>query len=186
MYPENPEGIQVIVGSMNMGYISDTARNRTHNLFRPKREPIPLGHSDGFPRSTFDVVCRIVVVLILTDVCGIVEVTRQGHEYCGLDVWLLRWISRSYPRYYGIVTANNIQYITGAPMVNTSNVPSLTKEIGTKPSSCQTSWAKVFQRKICQSLPRIQAKNLSRSYWNFGKILELEHSWQNMRFCQDL
>ena len=32
---------------MNMGYISDTARNRTHNLFRPKREPIPLGHKDG-------------------------------------------------------------------------------------------------------------------------------------------
>ena len=48
MYPENPEGTQVIVGSMNMGYISDTARNRTHNLFRPKREPIPLGHSDGY------------------------------------------------------------------------------------------------------------------------------------------
>ena len=46
MYPENPEGTQVIVGSMNMGYISDTARNRTpHNLFRPKREPKPLGHS---------------------------------------------------------------------------------------------------------------------------------------------
>ena len=47
MYPENPEGTQVIVGSKNMGYISDTARNRTHNLFHPKREPIPLGHSDG-------------------------------------------------------------------------------------------------------------------------------------------
>ena len=47
MYQENPEGTQVIVGSMNMGYISDTARNRTHNLFRPQREPIPLGHSDG-------------------------------------------------------------------------------------------------------------------------------------------
>ena len=47
MYPENPEGTQVIVGSMNMEYISDTARNRAHNLFRPKREPIPLGHSDG-------------------------------------------------------------------------------------------------------------------------------------------
>ena len=46
MYPENPEGTQVIVGSMNMGYISDTARNQTHNLFRPKRELIPLGHSD--------------------------------------------------------------------------------------------------------------------------------------------
>ena len=47
MYPENPEGTQVIVGSMNMGYISDTARNRTHNLFHPRRVPIPLGHSDG-------------------------------------------------------------------------------------------------------------------------------------------
>ena len=47
MYPENPEGTQVIVGSINMGYISDTARNRTHNLFRLKREPIPLCHSDG-------------------------------------------------------------------------------------------------------------------------------------------
>ena len=35
MYPENPEGTQVMVGSMNMGYISDTARIRTHNLFRP-------------------------------------------------------------------------------------------------------------------------------------------------------
>ena len=47
MYPENPEGTQVIVGSMNMGYISDdNASNRTHNLFRPKRELIPLGHSD--------------------------------------------------------------------------------------------------------------------------------------------
>ena len=46
MYPENPEGTQVIVGSMNMGYVFDTARNRIHNLFRPKREPIPLGHSE--------------------------------------------------------------------------------------------------------------------------------------------
>ena len=47
IYPENPEETQVIVGSMNMGYISDTTRNRTYNLFRPKREPIPLGHNDG-------------------------------------------------------------------------------------------------------------------------------------------
>ena len=47
MYPENPQGTQVIVGLMNMGYISNTARNRTHNLFHPKRKLIPLGHSDG-------------------------------------------------------------------------------------------------------------------------------------------
>ena len=47
MYPENPGRTQAIVGSMYMGYISDTARNRTLNLFRPKREPIPLGHSEG-------------------------------------------------------------------------------------------------------------------------------------------
>ena len=33
MYPEKPEGTQIIRGSMNMGYISDTAKNRTHNLF---------------------------------------------------------------------------------------------------------------------------------------------------------
>ena len=46
MYPENPEGTQVIVDSMNLDYISDTAKNRTHNQFHPKREPIPLGHSD--------------------------------------------------------------------------------------------------------------------------------------------
>ena len=53
MYPENPEGTEVIVGSMNMGYISDTARNRTHNLFRLKRELLPLGHSDGRKGSVF-------------------------------------------------------------------------------------------------------------------------------------
>ena len=47
MYPENPEVTQVIVGSMHMGYTSDTAWDRTHNLFRRKWEPIPLGHSDG-------------------------------------------------------------------------------------------------------------------------------------------
>ena len=47
MYPENPEGTRVIAGSMKKGYVSDTARNRTHNLFRPKCAPIPLGHSDG-------------------------------------------------------------------------------------------------------------------------------------------
>ena len=40
----NPEGTQIIVGSMNTGYISDTTGNRTHSLFRLKREPIPLGH----------------------------------------------------------------------------------------------------------------------------------------------
>ena len=51
--PREPEGIQVIVGSMNMGYIFDTAENRTHNLFRPKREPIPLGHSDGYRTDRF-------------------------------------------------------------------------------------------------------------------------------------
>ena len=53
MYPENPEETQVIVGFMNMGYISDTARNRTHNLFRPKCAPIPLGHSDGHTQGIY-------------------------------------------------------------------------------------------------------------------------------------
>ena len=52
MYPENPEGTQVIVESMNMEYISDTVRNRTRNLIRHKREPIPLGHSDGLENDS--------------------------------------------------------------------------------------------------------------------------------------
>ena len=59
MYPENPEGTQVIVGSTNMGYISDPARNRTHNLFRPKRESIPLGHSDGRNSMVVGELCLI-------------------------------------------------------------------------------------------------------------------------------
>ena len=45
--PREPEETQVIPGSMNMGYMSDTAKNRTHNLFRTKCKPIPLGRSDG-------------------------------------------------------------------------------------------------------------------------------------------
>ena len=35
MCPENPEGTQVILGSINMGYVSDTARNQTDI------EPVP-------------------------------------------------------------------------------------------------------------------------------------------------
>ena len=65
MYPENPEGTQVMVGSMNVGYISDIARNRPHNLFRPKWEPIPLGYSDSsllqtvisFNKNSFENLC---------------------------------------------------------------------------------------------------------------------------------
>jgi len=69
MYPENPEGTQVIVSSMNMGYISDTARNRTHNLFCPK--PIPLGHHDGqnwhqIPSSRSLYFIQIHCIIILT------------------------------------------------------------------------------------------------------------------------
>ena len=48
MYPENLEGTRVIVGSVSIGYVSDTARIRTRNLFRPKCAPIPLGHSDMY------------------------------------------------------------------------------------------------------------------------------------------
>ena len=64
MYPENPEGTQVTVGSMNMRYISDTARNQTHNLlFRPKREPIPLGHSDDVVPLLLRCRCTVVPML---------------------------------------------------------------------------------------------------------------------------
>ena len=48
-FQENPKGTRVIVGSMHMGYdiTSDTTRTRTSSVFRLKRAPIPLGHSDG-------------------------------------------------------------------------------------------------------------------------------------------
>ena len=50
MYPENPEGTQVIVGFMNMGYDiypTLTGIELTTYSVRPKCAPIPLGHSDG-------------------------------------------------------------------------------------------------------------------------------------------
>ena len=53
-------------------YISDTARNRTHNLFRPKCAPIPLGHSDG-QRSQWQKVSKYAHILLtcthVTKVC---------------------------------------------------------------------------------------------------------------------
>ena len=52
MYPENPEGTQVIRSRLNEHgiyiYISDTAMNRTHNLFRPK--PISLTDTPALRR----------------------------------------------------------------------------------------------------------------------------------------
>ena len=63
MYPENPEGTRVIVGSVNMGYVSDTARNRTHNLFRPKCILIPLGHSDGYFVVIFNNIIQIDLMI---------------------------------------------------------------------------------------------------------------------------
>ena len=47
MYPENPEGTRLIVGSMNVGYVSDTAGRELATCSVPKCAPIPLGHSDG-------------------------------------------------------------------------------------------------------------------------------------------
>ena len=47
MYPERSEETRVILGSINMGYVSDTARNQTRNLFHRKRAPVLLGHNDG-------------------------------------------------------------------------------------------------------------------------------------------
>ena len=76
MYPENPEGTQVIVGSMNMGYISDTARNRTQNRFRPKREPIPLGHSDGL--GSHDQMWKIYIYKLLLQVLNTEQLNKTG------------------------------------------------------------------------------------------------------------
>ena len=49
VYPDNPEMDPSIHRFYEhvICYISDTVRNRTRNLFRPKYKPIPLGHSYG-------------------------------------------------------------------------------------------------------------------------------------------
>ena len=60
MYRENRERereTHVIVGSMNMGYdiISDTAKNRTHDLFHLKCTSIPLGLSSDIWRNATEI-----------------------------------------------------------------------------------------------------------------------------------
>ena len=87
MYPEKPAGIQVIVGSMNMGYISDTARNRTHNLFRPEREPIPLGHSDEFWVFIF-FLNRIQLMLTTWDLLNIIH--SRVYRSISFRTWIKR------------------------------------------------------------------------------------------------
>ena len=50
--PREPEETRVIIGSMNMRYdIYPTLPRLELNLFRPKREPILLGHSDGWSKN---------------------------------------------------------------------------------------------------------------------------------------
>ena len=51
--------LRVIVGSTNMGYVSDTARTRTRNLFHPMCTPIPLSHSDGSLPMEPSYLCRL-------------------------------------------------------------------------------------------------------------------------------
>ena len=59
MYPENPEETRVIVVSVNViWYLSNTARNRTRNLFHPKCMPIPLGHSDDYSTLVWNSICK--------------------------------------------------------------------------------------------------------------------------------
>ena len=101
---------QVIVGSMNMGYISDTARNRTHNLFRPKRESIPLGHSDGHVTS-----CPVMSRHVIS--CYVISrrKSRDGHatnaslstdffhtQSIQIKHDRVRWLSRRLPIQYRI------------------------------------------------------------------------------------
>ena len=85
MYPDNPEGTQVIVGSMNMGYISDTARNQTHNLFHPKRELIPLGHCER--TIYFTVHHAIVSSYHRNELFPLRVISSQ----CPFSTWVMSW-----------------------------------------------------------------------------------------------
>ena len=53
MYPENFRRDPSNRRLNEHGILSGTARNRTHDLFRPKWEPIPLGHSNNHASSSF-------------------------------------------------------------------------------------------------------------------------------------
>ena len=73
MYPENPRSDPSNRRLYEHGiwYISDTARNRNHNLFYPKCTPIPLGHRDELCiRWSFVVIgqllwCPLFVIALL-------------------------------------------------------------------------------------------------------------------------
>ena len=100
MYQENPEETQVIVGSMNMGYISETARNRTHDLFRPKREPIPLGHSDGpVVRHNFTTPVRVVrnLGVILDENMTMLDHISSVSQRCYYQLRQIRRVRKSLP-----------------------------------------------------------------------------------------
>ena len=54
MYPENPEGTRVIVGSVNMGYVFDTTRTQTRNLICLKHTWSPV-HTLKFEFWSLDI-----------------------------------------------------------------------------------------------------------------------------------
>ena len=62
------------------GYLSDPARNRTHNLFRAKCTPIPLGHSDGLLR-----IAQYLCPPNLFEIIGAGSV--WGREVCGVGIY---------------------------------------------------------------------------------------------------
>ena len=68
---ENPERTRVvIVGSINMGYISETARIRTHNLFRLKCAPTPIDRSVGIGQRNRYSIATIFFVVVCPKPCS--------------------------------------------------------------------------------------------------------------------
>ena len=108
MCPENPEGTQVIVGSMNMGYdIYPTLPGiRTHCLFHPKCLPISLGHSDSHIQvhfvvfivifATHDIFWMLLIISMLCTVhfwnnqtrTNLKEIYLIRPSYQSLNKWL--------------------------------------------------------------------------------------------------
>ena len=82
MYQENPEGTQVILGSMNIGYISDTAMNRTHNLAVPSQ----AGADPTIPQLRTS--CCVV---LRRWCCGVIRILRHHKGGGGLIIDDERW-----------------------------------------------------------------------------------------------
>ena len=126
---QRPEGTQVIVGSMNMEYISDTARNRTHNLFRPKRDglvclalnsfftPIPTENNLEDKNTGYDDDDDYINTMVTT----MIEVTATKYR----GDWPILLIDRSDVDLVGMVDLRGYFRLVEIVIININNIDNI-------------------------------------------------------------